>query len=110
MLAELTSEPTRLEVYNERRIALLDGDSILTGNIDRLVLMFHGDKIVAADLIDFKTDRIETEQAKAVEAKVDFYLPQLAAYRRAVSKMLRLEESRISARLLFVGPDLVKCV
>ena len=110
VLAELASAPTRLEVHTERRIAMRDGDSILTGNIDRLVLIFHGDKIVAADLIDFKTDKIAPEKGATVENKVDFYLPQLAAYRRAVSKMLRLNESRISARLLFVGPDVVKSV
>jgi ATP-dependent exoDNAse (exonuclease V) beta subunit len=107
---ELASRPTRLEVHNERQIALRDGDSILTGNIDRLVLIFRGDKIVAADLIDFKTDKIDAAEPGGVEAKVDFYRPQLAAYRRAVSKMLRLSESRISARLLFVGLDLVRSV
>jgi ATP-dependent exoDNAse (exonuclease V) beta subunit len=108
--AELAATPLQLKLHHERRIALLEGDSILTGNIDRLVLMMRGDKIVAADVIDFKTDRIVAKQETEVEKKVGFYRPQLVAYRRAVSKMLRLEESRISARLLFVGPDLVRSV
>jgi ATP-dependent exoDNAse (exonuclease V) beta subunit len=83
---------------------------MLTGNIDRLVLLYHADKIIAADLIDYKTDRIDPEGAGAVAAKVDFYRPQVAAYRRAVSRMLRLEKSRIVARLLFLGLDRVECI
>ena len=44
--------------------------------------MMRGDKIVAADVIDFKTDRIRlTKQETDVEKKVGFYRPQLVAYR-----------------------------
>ena len=76
-------------------------DALLTGSIDRLVSLYHDQKLVAADIIDFKTDRIDGHQG--MDAKVEYYRPQLEAYRRAVSRMLRLDRQRIAARLAFVG-------
>ena len=59
-------------------------------------------KLEAADIIDFKTDRVETAEGLVLQERVDYYRPQLEAYRRALSKMTCLPESRISTRLWFV--------
>ena len=108
--AELAGTPPRLEVHRERRIAVRDELTILTGNVDRLVLLFHGERLVAADIIDFKTDRLDAAQREALDERVAYYRPQLTAYRRAVCKMLRLDESHVAARLLFLGLDQVVSV
>lgn len=79
----------------------------MTGNLDRLVSIHGHDKILAADVIDFITDRIDARRREQTGAKVTLYRPRSEAYRFAASKMLRLAESKIVARLLFLGPDLV---
>jgi ATP-dependent exoDNAse (exonuclease V) beta subunit len=107
ILAELPPGEFELEVFAERRIAVQDDHLVLRGSIDRLVLMRSRDKIVAAELIDFKTDRIDKARPDAIQAKVDHYRPQVEAYRRAVARMLRLEQRHISAKLAFLAIDLV---
>ena len=36
-----------------------DVDQLVTGSIDRLVLQYDSNTVVAADIIDFKTDRLD---------------------------------------------------
>jgi ATP-dependent exoDNAse (exonuclease V) beta subunit len=92
-------EAHRLEVENERPFAVnLDGE-LFGGFIDRLVLVYEGDKLVAADVIDFKSDPVTVQ---SLGARIQFYRPQLNAYRRAVSKFTKLPADRISARLVFL--------
>jgi ATP-dependent helicase/nuclease subunit A len=90
-------------VQNERAFAVSDDSGLLAGSIDRLVLLSEKDRIVAAEIIDFKTDQLVESNKKAWQARVEFYRPQLEAYRRAVGSMLNLPATKISARLLFVA-------
>lgn len=53
----------RLEVHNERRFAVRDDQRMLSGTIDRLVLIYDGDEVVAGDVIDFKTDAVSLDDA-----------------------------------------------
>jgi ATP-dependent exoDNAse (exonuclease V) beta subunit len=92
----------RWHVWRERPFAVRDANAILNGKIDRLVVLFDGDQIVAADVLDYKTDRLPANDPRAIDARAEIYRPQLEAYRRAVSKLFRLSLERISARLLFV--------
>jgi len=101
--AELAQAPLELTVSAEQSIAAHVDSSLMTGSIDRLVLMRQGGKLVAADVIDFKTDAIGPDGESALAAKTEFYRPQIEAYQHAVSKMYRIESDRIAGRLLFVG-------
>ena len=92
-------EANRLEVENERPFAVMLEEGLLQGVIDRLVLVYEGDQLVAADVIDFKTDSISEA---GLQQRVDYYHPQLAGYRRAVQRFTRLPLEKISTRLLFV--------
>ena len=103
-----SSPATLLEVHNERRFAVRDHDQILSGTIDRLVLQRRDDQLLAADIIDFKTDAIDETDPASIDTAVDHYRPQLEAYRTAVSKMFQLPLSSVTARLLFVGPGLIR--
>ena len=94
-------------VQRERRFAILDGDAILTGALDRLVLGERDGRWLAADLVDFKTDQVAVDDRQAVQTAVAHYRPQVDAYRRAVARLTGLSPDRISARLLFVGAGLV---
>ncbi|MGD9126112.1 MAG: UvrD-helicase domain-containing protein, partial [Planctomycetia bacterium] len=71
-------------VWTERPFTVRDGGStIMTGVIDRLVVLFDGQTPIGAEVLDFKTDRIAAEQRPD---RIEFYRPQIEAYRRAVLK------------------------
>ena len=98
----------RAEVRNERRFAVRDKTRLLSGSIDRLVLVYQNDRVVAADVLDFKTDAATTPEK--VTELVDHYRPQLEAYCQAVANMYRLGAAQITARLLFVSCGEMRCV
>ena len=91
----------RWEVRQELPFAVDDGEGILAGAIDRLVILYDGDRPVGADIIDFKTDAVSLERPEGIENRVDVYRPQIEAYRRAAVELTGLPADRISARLLF---------
>ena len=110
MHAGPTVSRPRWQVWRERPFALREGDAILSGKIDRLVVLFDGDRPVAADVLDFKTDAVPAGDREALEARVEFYRPQLDAYRRGAARLVGLDASKILARLVFTGPGVVRAV
>jgi ATP-dependent exoDNAse (exonuclease V) beta subunit len=100
----------RWDLQRERSFAVRDNDAILSGTFDRLVVLYDGDRAVAADVLDYKTDDVPGDDPRALDARVEQYRPQLEAYRRAAAAVLALEPARISARLLFVGPGIIRCI
>jgi hypothetical protein len=88
-------------LWREKPFDFIDGGAWVSGVFDRVVLE-HDEKgrVVAAHLLDFKTDEAEDEEA--LQEKAAGYAPQLALYRRAVAKLTGLMESQISMRLLFL--------
>jgi ATP-dependent exoDNAse (exonuclease V) beta subunit len=102
LLDRLSTGQGRLQVQNERRFAIREDDTLLTGSIDRLVLISHKDDLIAADVTDYKTDVIAAEDEAGLQSRIEYYRPQLAAYRRAVSRFTKLEESQIATRVVFL--------
>jgi len=100
----------RWEVHRERSFAISDDCGILNGTFDRLVVLYDGDRAVGADVLDYKTDDVPGDDLRAVDARVEQYRPQLEAYRRTASRLLGLEPSRVSARLLFVAPGILRSI
>ncbi len=95
----------RFEVRNEQAIVFDDAQQVLSGIVDRLILVWSEDRVVAADVIDYKTDHVDS--AEGLEARGQYYAPQLAAYRKALAGMLRISADRIRTRLLFTEADVV---
>jgi len=95
------------KVFRECPFAVREGDVILNGKIDRLVVLLDGDRTVGADIIDFKTDAVSADDRETFEARVDWYRPQLVAYRGAAARFLRIDLEAISTRLVFTEPGLV---
>ncbi|MBR5416366.1 MAG: UvrD-helicase domain-containing protein [Thermoguttaceae bacterium] len=94
-------------VYRERPyLAAMHGRGRKKGIIDRLVLLYDGDRIAAADIIDYKTD-IEVHKGAdpALYVSRAGYDRQLSEYRRNVEKMYKLSDASIAARLFFFGCD-----
>lgn len=98
----VATDAIRMEVQNERPFAVFLDGQLVQGVIDRLVLIYEGADLVAADLIDFKTDRVAEG---GLVQRVEYYRPQLNAYRKAVSRFCRLPVERVTTRLLFVAAN-----
>ncbi len=101
----LSSAKPRLVVENERTFAVRNDSQLLNGSIDRIVWIYAGETLVAADIIDFKTDLVEDDDA--IDKKREYYRPQLESYRDAVCRMSGLTTQQVIARLVFVGRGLV---
>ena len=87
-------------VLREHPFACRFEQTLVSGIIDRLVLWSSADQVVAAELIDFKTDLVGDDAALA--ARVDSYRSQMDSYRRAVAQLFGLAAKQISAKLVFV--------
>jgi ATP-dependent exoDNAse (exonuclease V) beta subunit len=107
LIDELRTGRERLRVQTERRFAVRDDDTLLTGSIDRLVLIGPDDKPLAADVTDYKTDVIDKDDRAALAARVEYYRPQLTAYRRAVERFAGLPIDRIATRIVFLDLGIV---
>ncbi len=103
-LVQFSDDRNRMEVFNERRfaatVATAESTELIEGVVDRLILVYQDDVLVAADVIDFKSDAIGKQE---LTAKVAAYTPQMSAYREAISLSLGLPVSAISTRLAFIG-------
>ncbi|MDE0960005.1 MAG: UvrD-helicase domain-containing protein [Planctomycetota bacterium] len=73
-------------------------NELLNGIIDRLVILERNSVAVAAEVIDFKTDRISSTAKEAVEK----HREQLEYYRIAVSRTWAIDEQKIAMRILLV--------
>ncbi len=98
----------QLEVRNEQPILYSGSARVLSGFVDRLVLVWSDDQVIAADVMDFKTDQVDSPQA--LPARYQFYAPQLTAYREAVAGMLRIPLGHVRARLVFTEADAIFCL
>jgi ATP-dependent exoDNAse (exonuclease V) beta subunit len=93
---------SKLRVERERTFVLLQDGELVQGTIDRLVLLCHNNRPVAADIVDFKTDRLVGNPATWIEGKRHHYAPQLQEYRVAVSHCFGVPTDKISTRLLLL--------
>lgn len=105
MADRLIFDALTVTVHRERPFAIRQDELIISGVIDRLVLIHEGDQLVAADVIEFKTDRAPDESAESLQALVENYRPQVQAYRRAVGAAHQLPLDRVFGRLVMVGID-----
>lgn len=100
---ELQKTKLPLSVHNEFPFAFREAGQLVNGSIDRLVLQHDGQGVVAAEVIDYKTDTLPPGESAELAAKVEYYRPQLAAYRRAVARLYRLPLERVAAKLIFLA-------
>ena len=108
--AELAAGECELELHRERGLNVLDQGQRISGSIDRLVLIRRHGQVIAADIIDFKTDSLMGDEETAVAGKVAAYRDQMRSYARAVALMYRLAPDRISTRLVMLATGRVETV
>ena len=91
-----------LELWRERRFSVVLDRDLMNGSFDRVVLGLNAKGApVRAAILDFKTDRIESEEQR--ETRRQFYQPQLDAYALALSRLTRLPPDAIQTHLIWVG-------
>jgi hypothetical protein len=102
------------ELLRERPFACrLDGE-VMGGVIDRLVLARSGpegpgeggpaaESVVAAEVVDFKTDEVDEGDTERLAERTEFYRPQVEAYREAVAAIYRLPPPAVRGRLVFLA-------
>ena len=100
----------QLRLYNEYPLAMRAGNELLSGFVDRLVLICDDESVRGADIIDYKTDAFSGQDATQVDAKVRHYQPQLAAYAQAIASQHSLPLSAITAKLIFVNEHVTASV
>lgn len=91
-------------VLREQAFAVLlpedSGEVLWTGSIDRLVLLGDAAQPRAAQVVDFKTDRVEEGR---LPARIEHYRPQLESYRRVVAAQTGLSGTAVTCYLAFVA-------
>jgi ATP-dependent exoDNAse (exonuclease V) beta subunit len=107
---KLAARRVTATVQNECGFAIRDGEQLLSGFIDRLVLLEEAGRVVAAEIIDYKTDALDAQDKQQLSGKVAFYSPQLQAYRRAVAQMTKVPADHIVATLLFLEAGVARPV
>ncbi|MCH2134546.1 MAG: UvrD-helicase domain-containing protein [Phycisphaerales bacterium] len=95
-----------LEVLQEWPILERIDGRLVRGRIDRMVVGRRGGEIVFIDIVDFKSGRIEDDQAE-VDA-IEYYRPQVEFYVESALVHFELDPATVTGRLLFIeaGRDL----
>jgi ATP-dependent helicase/nuclease subunit A len=101
---------TVLRVENELPFVRRVGDEIQEGVIDRLVLVERDGRVVQAEILDFKTDSVESGDDEALAAYAERYRPQIVAYCEVVREQYGLAEGDVVGWLVFLGAGVIRKV
>ncbi|MEY4568065.1 MAG: ATP-dependent helicase/nuclease subunit, partial [Planctomycetota bacterium] len=93
-----------IRVETEHKFAILLNGRLQQGSIDRLVLVLNEEKVIAAEIIDFKTDQQPAKGSKKVwiQQQIGQYSPQLNVYAEVVAKQFKLNASQIRKTLVLL--------
>ena len=87
-------------IWREKSFEVLLENEWLSGTFDRVTIVTDtSGKPVSAAILDFKTDRVASDED--IERSIKVYRPQLETYRQVLALILQLPEEKISASLLF---------
>ena len=88
------------DLWREKRFEIVLGDDWVTGVFDRVTIVRDlENRPLKATVLDFKSDEIVEDVGLADIA--ERYRSQMALYGKALSRMLQLNSSQITLRLLF---------
>ena len=88
-------ERQEADLYREQGFELIEEGKWMSGVIDRLHVVRKGGVVSAAEIIDFKTDQVDSSGEL-----VERYAGQMHAYRLAVGRVFGLDQSRVACLLL----------
>ena len=96
------SRPSPYSVlWREKDFSIILGNEWINGSFDRVVINKNSDgKIDNAVICDYKTDKIESDID--LKRKAEIYRHQLNLYSKALSSIIKIDESKISKQLIFL--------
>ena len=95
-----------VDLWREKHFEIVLNDQWITGVFDRVTIERDLDnEIVKATVLDFKSD--EVTNAAELNDRAERYRMQLSTYGEALSRMLRINPSQVTLRLLFTCPGKV---
>jgi ATP-dependent exoDNAse (exonuclease V) beta subunit len=94
----------RVELWRERPFAIEHAGQLVSGIIDRVVIVYEGVKPILAEIIDFKSDSLSKEGA--IDERLERYKPQMEMYARAICALLGREIPVVSKILFLDGPEI----
>lgn len=97
LAAELADGRIELKVELERRVVFRTQTELVNGIVDRLVLYRREGTVIAADVIDYKTDSASNESA--IKSLQKLYRRQLKIYGDAMRKLYQLEAPQVATRI-----------
>ncbi|HHX38704.1 MAG TPA: hypothetical protein GX715_01965, partial [Armatimonadetes bacterium] len=86
--------------WRETPFSVLLDDGIVEGRFDRVVVYRDAEGLLRADLLDYKSDSLETT---TIQQAVEIHRPQVAMYALALQRMLGIPATQVRARLLFTA-------
>ena len=101
---------TTVRVENELPFVRRVGVEIQEGFIDRLVLVERDGRVVAGEVLDFKTDRLAADDEAGLMGRVKHYRPQIEEYCEVVRERYGLGEEDVRGRLVFLESGVVRGV
>ncbi len=90
-----------VNVAREWALAWSD-EGLVSGRVDRVVIGIEGGRPAWAEVLDFKTDRVDST---GVGAAAEGYRAQMEAYRQAIGRALRVQD--VGVALVFTSPGVV---
>ncbi|MEX0741205.1 MAG: PD-(D/E)XK nuclease family protein, partial [Phycisphaeraceae bacterium] len=92
-------------VKREHPFALRLDDTLVTGLFDRLVLIRDPTgRTTHAEVLDYKTDRVDADDAAALDQLISRYRPQLETYRDAAARLYNISRSQVKTKLVLLSP------
>lgn len=99
--AKIKSQPVTTDLRKEFRIATTIDEKLISGAVDRVVFFRDAKRVIAADIVEFKTEKIFDDDD--LQYRTEFYRPQLDIYRQAIAKSFQLADDFVNARLVFLN-------
>lgn len=98
----LTCPGANTELWRERNFEIVTDGQWISGKFDRVVIRRdESGALVSASIIDFKTDRIGPDFRD--REVIEQYRSQMERYKKSLVWMLKLDQSRIAMKLVFVS-------
>jgi len=102
----LSKPEGNVDLWREKHFEIVFDDQWVTGIFDRVTIVRGLDnKTLEATVLDFKSDEITNEAE--LNDRIERYRSQLSIYGKALSRMLRIDLSQVTLRLLFTCPGKV---
>jgi ATP-dependent exoDNAse (exonuclease V) beta subunit len=101
--------PDRVEIDRERTVSLVVERQLVSGTIDRLVVLFKNNRPYAAEIFDFKTDQVDSNLPLLwLNERVRHHGPQLEIYAQVVAELFDLPREQVQTYLLMLAAD--RCI